>query len=43
MIVTLGIITVLVAPNSQGPKFVSAIGSAFSNAVKAANSPAWAS
>jgi hypothetical protein len=39
IIVTLGIVAVLVAPNSQGPKFVGAIGSAFSGAIKAANTP----
>lgn len=42
IIVVLGIITVLVAPGSQGPGFVAAIGNAFSNSIHAANSPAWA-
>jgi hypothetical protein len=42
VIVTLAIVTVLVAPRSQGPNFVSAIGSAFSSSIQAANSPSWA-
>jgi len=43
IIVTLAIITVLVAPGSQGPNFISAVGNAFSGAIKSANSPTWAS
>jgi hypothetical protein len=39
VIVTLAIVAVLVAPNSQGPGFVNAVGTAFSNAIKAANNP----
>lgn len=39
VIVSLAIVAALVAPNSQGPQFVGALGSAFSGAVKAANTP----
>lgn len=39
IVVVLGIIAVLVAPQSQGPNFVSAVGNAFSGAIKAANTP----
>lgn len=39
IIVVLGIIAVLVAPQSQGPGFVSALGNAFSGSIKAANTP----
>ena len=42
VIITLAIVTVLVAPGSGGAGFVGAIGSAFSGAIKAANSPSWA-
>ena len=39
IIVVLGIVAVLVAPGSQGPGFVQAVGNAFSGAIKSANSP----
>lgn len=39
IIIVLAIIAVLVAPSSQGPQFVNSIGSSFSGAIKAANSP----
>lgn len=39
IVVVLGIIAVLVAPQSQGPGFVSALGNAFSGAIKSANTP----
>lgn len=39
IIVTLAIVTVLVAPNSKGPEFVTALGSAFGNAIQSANNP----
>ena len=39
IIVVLAIVAVLVAPSSQGPSFVNSIGTSFSNAIKAANSP----
>lgn len=39
IIIVLAIIAVLVAPSSQGPGFVNAIGTSFSSAIKAANSP----
>lgn len=39
IIVVLGIVAVLVAPNSQGPSFVGAVGNAFAGSIKAANTP----
>lgn len=39
IIVVLAIVAALVAPNSQGPSFVDSIGTSFSSAIKAADSP----
>jgi hypothetical protein len=39
IIVVLAIIAALVAPSSQGPQFVSAVGNAFSGSISAANHP----
>lgn len=42
MIVSLAMLAVLVAPNSQGPNFISAVTNGFATTIRSASSPAWA-